>query len=132
MKYRLSPASLVLCFFLALGMLCSCAGMQVFDTGLPASAGKKFFFQMNIEATQRGYSTFKGMDGNELLVTVPKGTLNYNIDEGSGSIQVLVSLANTKNVPEAEVQAGIKELKALSDEMIDGARARAEAAKAFE
>jgi len=132
MKHCLPPARLVLCLFLALLTLGSCAGMQVFDTGLPASASKKFFFHMDIEATQRGYTTFKGMDGDELMVTVPKGTLNYSVDEDSASIQVLVSLADTKNVPEPEIQAGIQELRALSDEMIEGARARAEAAKAFE
>ncbi len=119
----------LLLFFVLIFGVTACASMQSYSTGIPATGGDRFFFHMEQEAAERGYATYYGSNGDQLTVTVNGGTLRYTLTERE--IVLYTSLKQT-NISDAEAQRRHGNLKQLSDDMIEGARARAEDANVFD
>ena len=114
--------------FLALLFLASaCAGVQFYPTGVPASAGEKFFIHLEEEALDRGF-TVRWHD--TLLVDVDAGQLKYQVIEDE--ISVVITVQGAIHLTKDEVASKRTKLKALSDDLVENARQRAEAPNAFE
>lgn len=113
--------------FVLLLTMPACAGMQRYSTGIPATASEKFFFHMQKEAEERGYTVSKS---DSLSIDVNDGFLQYSIFDDE--ISLVITVKGAKGMSDEEIAAKQANLKALSDDLVEKARARSEAANAFE
>ncbi len=118
---------LISVLFVLLFGLTACAGAQRYATGIPASGTQKFYFHMEKEARDRGYTTTRD-DG--LSIDVQDGWLQYDVlgDE----ISLVITVKRAGDMSEDEIATKQANLKALSDDLVAKARARSDAAKSFE
>ena len=122
----------VLCslLFFAFVLMTGCAGMEQYETGIPAKSSDKFYFHMEKEALDRGFDTDRG-ELYGLSVTVDgQGSLDYKV-QGDG-IVVNVQVDDVYDLEKAEIQTRLDALKSLNEAMIDGAVERANRASVFE
>ena len=118
----------VLLAFVIFGAV-ACASMQSYPIGIPATGGEKFFFHMEREAADRGYSTYRSTNNDSLSVTVNGGSLRYSVS--GDEIYLYTSLAQS-DLPPTEERRRHANLKSLSDDLVASARERAEDANVFE
>lgn len=135
MKQKVLAVAGVLALFLF--TLSACAGVQRYETGLHASNADKFFFHMDQEARSRGYQTSRSNDSqtgwpDTLNINVPTGTITYDVNNATSGIDVVFSLARTNGVSQQVMDKELADMRRLHDEMMAGARARAEDANVFD
>lgn len=104
-----------------------CAGAQRYSTGIPATASDKFYFHMEKEAADRGYTVSRT---DTLSIDVNDGWLQYSIF--SDEISLVITVKGAGEMSEEEIATSQANLKALSDDIVEKARARSEAANAFD
>jgi hypothetical protein len=108
--------------------LAACAGMQQHSIGLPATAAPRFFVHLESVAQSRGMMISRHRDS--LHVRTAQGDwLQYMVQQDQIN---LVLLPNTKGLSPEQIRQRQARLKALSDELVESARAQAKQAWAFE
>lgn len=116
--------------FVLLLTLTSCAGVQQYPTGLPATSADKFYFHMKQEASDRGYTSNLSTEGDALSIDVVDAWLQYGIWQDE--IMLAITIKGATNLTDEEIASGQEHFKKLSDEMVAAARKRAQDANAFE
>lgn len=119
-----APLLFMLLFVLATW---GCAHSYSYPTGLPADVHDRFFFHISTEARDRGFGVTPGQES--VSVRAPEGTLSYRIS--GDEITVGITIPNRSGATKNYYREKRIALKALSDELVEGARARAREAKDF-
>ena len=113
-------------FFVVL-LMTSCVHTYTVPTGLPADVHDRFMFHMNIEAQEKGLRTAKGDVG--LTVYATDGRISYSV--GGDEIVAVLTIPNKSGKNDNYYSQKRQALRALSDELINGARKRAQNAQDF-
>lgn len=108
--------------------LSACAGMAEYPLGIPASSTPKFYAAMEAVAASRG-----------MMISKHPTSLNVQTKDGDWlqymqrqDALVLVVIADTEGLSDAQIEERKAQLKALSDELVSEARKTAWEAKAFD
>ncbi|MBK6515576.1 MAG: hypothetical protein IPG04_16060 [Polyangiaceae bacterium] len=118
----------LLCALLLALALSACAGMAEYPLGIPASSTSKFYAAMEAVAASRG-----------MMISKHPTSLNVQTKDGDWlqymqrqDALVLVVIADTEGLSDAQIEERKAQLKALSDELVSEARKTAWEAKAFD
>ena len=128
MTHRLRPLALLMLLFACTACV---AGVQRYPTGIPSEQSSRFFTSIESVATQEGYEARPLTDSLSVVVE-KKGTLQYVLDMDGTSIDVIVFPEAPEGTSDDELAAIAGELKVVSDELIEKARALSEKNKAFD
>lgn len=107
--------------------LSGCAGMAEYPLGIPVSATGKFYPSMEAVAASHGYQVVH--QPQSLNVDTELGWLQYM--QRNGSI-VLVVIADTDGLTDAQIEKRKIDMKRLSDDLVKEARRNAREASAFD
>lgn len=105
----------------------ACAHSFSRPTGLPADVHDRFSFHMNIEAQERGLRTARGETG--VTVYADGGRISYAIS--GDEILATFVVPNKSGANKNYYNNKRRDLEALSNELIEGARKRAQSARDF-
>jgi hypothetical protein len=104
-----------------------CAHSYIRPTGLPSDVGNRFFFHVDHEAQAEGYRTARSESG--VTVYAPDGRITYGIS--GDEIVATLTVPNRSGVNRNYYRQKRIALQELSDDLVEGARARAREAKDF-